>query len=485
MKKNRRIHFLSDELYKVELNKDQRKVLRGETANRNSGLTLKGSRKRSQSQESGNLKPPANRKQLLNEYIKKQEAQKTTHHKAKSIVTSPRRHKANHRKIFSDSLMLNLSPKPSPRAQPSERKRSSDYSGLSLSTAFEEEEKESLVSFFSSFFLKNSVVPSTKLEFFKLEYVIGQGAFGKVHKATQKLTGLPVALKLIEKSLLKDEILRRKVLHEVSIHKKIQKPKVVKVLETFETHKFFVIVTEFLGGGNLLNFVKNKTRLVESEAKLIFLEILEATKQVHSCGVLHRDIKLENLLLDTNYRQVKICDFGISKAAERGSFIYETSGTPAYLAPEVIAKQGYSGFSSDIWSLGVCLYAMLCGKVPFKAANTNELQKLIFKGNYHIPEYLSHEAEDLIIQLLVVLPHQRPSINHIMKHPWFKTTSYDVVVCPKFQPVPELKNHLPEEVILSRLEALGFCRDFVTSCLESSQLNHATLTYRLLESNVI
>lgn len=108
-------------------------------------------------------------------------------------------------------------------------------------------------------------------------------------------------------------------------------------------------------------------------------------------SVLHRDIKLDNVLLD-NERGVKLCDFGVSKIIKKHQFIKEQCGTPAYIAPEIIADKGYEGFFGDVWSLGVVLYAMLCGTVPFKAPNMKELHKLIQAGEFTFPIEISEDA---------------------------------------------------------------------------------------------
>ena len=111
----------------------------------------------------------------------------------------------------------------------------------------------------------------------------------------------------------------------------------------------------------------------------------------HCRSVLHRDIKLDNILLDGE-EGVKLCDFGVSRLMKKGQMIKEQCGTPAYLAPEIIEDKGYEGFYVDVWSLGVVLYAMLCGTVPFKASNMKDLHKLILKGDFSFPCEISRES---------------------------------------------------------------------------------------------
>ncbi len=124
---------------------------------------------------------------------------------------------------------------------------------------------------------------------------------------------------------------------------------------------------------------------------------------IHCRSVLHRDIKLDNVLLDTE-GGVKLCDFGVSKILKKGHYIKEQCGTPAYIAPEIISETGYTGFAVDIWSLGVLLYAMLIGTVPFKANNMKDLHILINKGEFSFPHKVSSDAEDLIRRMLTKDP---------------------------------------------------------------------------------
>jgi len=120
---------------------------------------------------------------------------------------------------------------------------------------------------------------------------------------------------------------------------------------------------------------------------------------IHCRSVVHRDIKLDNILLDSE-KGVKICDFGVSKIIKKGEFVKEQCGTPAYLAPEIIIDNGYEGFFVDVWSLGVLLYAMLLGTVPFKAANLDDLHKLIIKGDFTIPDEVSEEAKSILRNMI-------------------------------------------------------------------------------------
>jgi serine/threonine protein kinase len=147
----------------------------------------------------------------------------------------------------------------------------------------------------------------------------------------------------------------------------------VKLFDSFETGKHIVFVMELCSGGDLLNYVRKRRKLKEDVAKYVFRQVVAGLYYCHAKGIVHRDIKLDNLLFDENGR-VKICDFGVSRLLlNPNEVMTEQCGTPAYIAPEILKDKGYKGFGVDIWSLGVCLYAMLYGTVPFKANNMNEL----------------------------------------------------------------------------------------------------------------
>jgi len=263
-------------------------------------------------------------------------------------------------------------------------------------------------------------MPPTSLEFYKFVELIGKGAFGKVTLGIHKLTGRYVAIKAIDKSYMQDAFSKQKVMQEVYILKKIHHSNIIRLFEVFESAKHFLLVMEYAGGGDLLQFVKKHKKLDEHTTQHYFKQIVHGLAHCHCRSVLHRDIKLDNVLMDTE-GGIKICDFGVSRLITKDQIIKEQCGTPAYLAPEIIEDIGYTGFYVDLWSLGVLLYTMLQGTVPFKASSLEELHALILQGNFKYPVKISVEAKDLIEKMLVVEPVQRISIPEILKHPWLKS----------------------------------------------------------------
>ena len=241
--------------------------------------------------------------------------------------------------------------------------------------------------------------------------MLGRGAFGKVNLAMHKLVRKLVALKSLNKQILTDEAHKAKLMKEVNLLLKLRHNHVVKIYETIETEKHIIIVMELCAGGDLLNYVRKRRRLKEPYAQKIFKQIIDGLCYIHAKQIAHRDIKLDNILLDGK-GNVKIGDFGVSRQITEGQVMREQCGTPAYIAPEILRNKGY-GLNVDVWSAGVVLFAMLYGTVPFKAQSMEELHSLILKGKYLLKEDVSEEARDMLRGLLEINPKKRLTMKQI------------------------------------------------------------------------
>ena len=278
-------------------------------------------------------------------------------------------------------------------------------------------ESERLSKYIKEYFIKNEHYPKSQLSFYKYGRQIGKGAFGKVNLGLHILTGRLVAIKTFNKKKIKTERSKAKIYHEINLMKNLRHTSVVKIFDTFETDKYIFIIMENIAGGDLLSFVKKRTKLNEKMSKYIFKQLLEALKYIHSKNIVHRDIKLDNVLIDLN-NNIKLCDFGVGKMVHENEVLLDQCGTPAYIAPEILANKGYDGFGVDVWSSGVVLYTMLSGMVPFKANNLNDLQNMIITGNYKEIHGISKECNDLLNKLLQINPKKRISIDEALNHPW-------------------------------------------------------------------
>ena len=277
---------------------------------------------------------------------------------------------------------------------------------------------EIVANYIKNYYSKYKKYPKTKMNFYKYGRLLGKGAFGKVNLSLHVLTGRLVAIKSINKSKLINEKQKRKIMLETTIMKTLSKSNnIVKIFETYETKKHYCIVMEYICAGDLLSYIKKRGKLTEQVAKYIFKQIILSLQYIHNHNIVHRDIKLDNILIDLD-NNIKICDFGVSKIIKKGESMFEQCGTPAYIAPEILINQGYEGFGVDIWSAGVVLYAMLGGTVPFKGNNINELHDLIIKGEFKPLKEISQEATHLIKSILEVDPKKRISTKDILVHPW-------------------------------------------------------------------
>ena len=291
--------------------------------------------------------------------------------------------------------------------------------------------------YISSYKKKYNEYPETSLSFYKYGRLIGQGAFGKVNLGLNILTGRVVAVKSFNKQKLDNEKEnKKKIFYETDLMKQLNHPNITKILEHFESEKYFLIIMEYINGGNLFSFVKKRRKLSEKTAKFLFRQIIEGIKYIHSKNIVHRDIKLENILIDIN-NNIKICDFGIGKILDnKNKKLHDQCGTPMYMAPEILLstkENGYDAFPVDLWSAGIALYIMLSGTLPFSIKgddipsisqddknNNFALQYAIINNEPKEIENISNHANDLLKGLLNKNPKKRFNCDEVLNHPWLK-----------------------------------------------------------------
>lgn len=280
---------------------------------------------------------------------------------------------------------------------------------------------------------------------------------------------------MIEKSQLKNSTAEKRVLQEIQLLRKLDHRNVVKLLEVFENESAIYLVMEYMDRGDLYTLLKGqkKGRLSEIQTKPLFFQILRGLEYIHSQGVLHRDIKLDNILLDQGMN-LKICDFGISRTIVANHRMTEQSGTPAFMAPEIIAGGGYEGFGSDVWSLGVVLYCLLTGTLPFRGNSAPELNQNILKGTFNHEIKVSEEAKLLLDRLLEIEPGKRITMKEIWAHPWVTGEA------EKEETVSLMPNKCLNEEMVRKIEGFGFPREFVVKCLEGRCLGHVNACYYAL-----
>ncbi|KAM0936104.1 putative protein kinase CAMK-OST1L family [Dioscorea sansibarensis] len=251
---------------------------------------------------------------------------------------------------------------------------------------------------------------------------IGSGNFGVAKLVRDVKTDELFAVKFIERGEKIDENVQREIMN----HSLLQHPNIVKFKEVLLTSTHLAIVMEYADGGELFERICNAGRFSEDEARFFFQQLISGVSYCHSMQICHRDLKLENTLLDGSPApRLKICDFGYSKSAVFHSQPKSTVGTPAYIAPEVLSKKEYDGKIADVWSCGVTLYVMLVGAYPFEdpddPRNFRKTIERILSVQYTIPDYvrISAECKHLLSRIFVANPEQRITIQEITNHPWF------------------------------------------------------------------
>ncbi|KAI0691426.1 hypothetical protein BC835DRAFT_117384 [Cytidiella melzeri] len=250
---------------------------------------------------------------------------------------------------------------------------------------------------------------------YTLGRVIGEGTYGKVRMGTHRLTGTRVAIKQIPKAM--SASLTREIHH----HRQLHHPHVTQLFEVIATENNIWLVTELCSGGELFDYLAEKGRLSEEETRVFFGQLCLAVAYVHDKGIVHRDLKLENVLLDERCR-VKLGDFGFTREFERGVFLETFCGTTGYASPEMLLSQKYLGSEVDVWSLGIILYTLLTGTLPFDDDDEHVMREKVIKGEFEDPEWLSDDARDLIKNVLQAEPSKRLSIPQILAHSWFTSS---------------------------------------------------------------
>jgi len=254
---------------------------------------------------------------------------------------------------------------------------------------------------------------------YRLGKTLGIGAFGKVKLGQHLITGLKVAIKILNKGKIKHMEMAEKVRREINILKMCTHPHIIRLYEVIDTPSDIFVIMEYVAGGELFDYIVSRGRLPADEARHFFHMIVSGVEYCHYHNVVHRDLKPENLLLDTD-NNIKLADFGLSNVIHDGDFLRTSCGSPNYAAPEVISGNLYAGTEVDVWSCGVILYALLCGTLPFDDESIPNLFKKIKSGMYSLPSHLSQLSRDLILRMLVVDPMKRITVPEIRQHPWFQ-----------------------------------------------------------------
>ncbi|XP_030426814.1 serine/threonine-protein kinase MARK2 isoform X4 [Gopherus flavomarginatus] len=309
---------------------------------------------------------------------------------------------------------------------------------------------------------------------YRLLKTIGKGNFAKVKLARHVLTGKEVAVKIIDKTQLNSSSLQ-KLFREVRIMKVLNHPNIVKLFEVIETEKTLYLVMEYASGGEVFDYLVAHGRMKEKEARAKFRQIVSAVQYCHQKFIVHRDLKAENLLLDADMN-IKIADFGFSNEFTFGNKLDTFCGSPPYAAPELFQGKKYDGPEVDVWSLGVILYTLVSGSLPFDGQNLKELRERVLRGKYRIPFYMSTDCENLLKKFLILNPSKRGTLEQIMKDRWMNVGHEDDELKPYMEPVPDYKDPRRTELMIS----MGYTREEIQESLIGQKYNEVMATYLLL-----
>ncbi|KAA8894645.1 kinase-like domain-containing protein [Sphaerosporella brunnea] len=282
---------------------------------------------------------------------------------------------------------------------------------------------------------------------YQIGRLIGKGSFGKVYLATHKLTN---GSKVVLKSARKDDA---NLAREIHHHRQLLHPHITRLYEVIVTETLVWLVLEYCPGDELYNYLIKNGRLSVQKTKRIFTQLVGAVSYVHLNNCVHRDLKLENIMLDKN-ENVKLCDFGFTREYERNKLLQTFCGTVCYSAPEMLKGERYMAHAVDVWSLGVILYALLCGELPFDEDVESDTKLKILNDEPKYPADLPEDAVSLLKALLQKKPSLRPTLSDLLAHPFLAEHAPQQRAILAVQSPPLFSTRL-EKDCLHRMKAAG------------------------------
>ena len=312
---------------------------------------------------------------------------------------------------------------------------------------------------------------------YKIQRKLGEGNFSTVKLASHSLTGEKVAIKILEKTKVTKLEEKERINRELAIMKKLNHYNIVKLYQIVETKLTIYLIQENVPGKEFMEYLTKKGKLKEVDACKFFHQIISGLEYMHKCGVAHRDFKPENILITKDDTVLKIIDFGLGNIYKHNQLLKTACGSPCYAPPEMIKEESYDGAKSDIWSSGIILYLMLCGKLPFYHEQNEIMYEKILSGKFEHPSHLSENAKDLLDKIIEVDPKKRLNFEEIKSHPWFNIINKNELM---HKGIDTNEDIIPiDEEIVQDMEKLGFNKMELRFNLLKNFHNKITAVYDL------
>lgn len=260
--------------------------------------------------------------------------------------------------------------------------------------------------------------------------------------------------------------------NEVDIMKSLVHPHIIKFIQEVQTPDMMYIIMDYASKGDLLRQIRKPGGLQESEARRLFGQVLQAVKYCHDKFIIHRDIKANNILIDAS-GNAKLCDFGLALKVVPGEKLKNFCGTLAYCAPELFGVEPYDGYASDVWNLGIVLYYMVARHLPFQASSSSGLRRKILSADFTVPHHVPLDIFNVIVEILMINPDRRPTINQILSRPMFRGSQAQASI----QSLPGT----PSPSIVEAMAGMEYQPKVMTECLEDQKFDQAIATYLSLQ----
>ncbi|KAM9208913.1 serine/threonine-protein kinase MARK2-like [Dugong dugon] len=317
-----------------------------------------------------------------------------------------------------------------------------------------------------------SAEEETHVGHYHLLRTISKGTFARVKLAQHIITGKEVAIKIVDK--IQQSSYLNRLYREIKIMKNLHHPNVVKLFQVIESEDTVYIVMEYASGGDLFDHLLAHGLMNEEEARMKFHQIVSAVQYCHNKSIVHRDLKTENLLLDDRMN-IKLADFGLGTEFTVGKKLDTFCGTLPYCAPELFQGENYDGPPVDVWSLGVILYFMVSGSLPFGGKTLMELREQVLEGQYDIPFHMSTECEHLLSEIFICDPRKRATLQDILGHLWMKVDREEKQTL-YVQPLPDYDDPWRIEAMVK----MGYTQEEIRDSLMNQKYDDVMATYLLL-----